>query len=184
MLILFLTVSCNHSDMDCKPETKEYYYHTNSTICNFPYPDSISDRYFRDKDKYEKKYSMFKPFIIDGNNIVFEYIYHAKQCYSEPYYQYLVFQIPAYLDAFKVSDKNLKYLNCGFEEVSQVWEGYRQINKGTISGKRIYDSTWYIMADITAHCTDSNSTNGDIQVKFNGTFKNHNNCTNYINKKP
>jgi len=97
-LIFFLINSCSSIKLDCKPEVRDFFYHTNSSVCMFQIGDTVSERYMNTRNLYDTIIPFNSCFIIDGDNIVFEYNYHAKQCITEPYWQYFLFQIPSYLD--------------------------------------------------------------------------------------
>jgi hypothetical protein len=186
-IFYMLVVSCNNDEKHCKPELKEFLFHNNSSVCKFRSGDSITERFITNKDYYEELHP-YQPqnscFIIDGNSNVFEYNYKAKQCYSEVYWEYFLFQIPSYLEEFKVQDKNLEYLHCALDQTCQFCECFEwDFNRGTINGKRINDSTWFVNVDITAHCKDS-LFHSELKIKYNANYIKHKgNCKNYLYKK-
>jgi hypothetical protein len=141
-LIFFLINSCSSIKLDCKPEVRDFFYHTNSSVCMFQIGDTVSERYMNTRNLYDTIIPFNSCFIIDGDNIVFEYNYHAKQCITEPYWQYFLFQIPSYLTQFKVQNEDLKYLHCDLDLTCQRCGCFDwSFKEGTIGGKKINDST-------------------------------------------
>ena len=184
-ILILMLFSCKKKVNNCIPEIKEYYFHNNSAVCNFQQNDSITDRFFRNKDLYDIPYQQIHScFLIDGTNTVFEYNYHKRQCTSEPYLEYFLFQVPSFLDEFKVKDRDLKYLHCALDQTCQICGCHNWIyNKGLIYGKKINNSKWFVSVDIIAQCNDSLSKN-DVKIKYDATYFIHKgHCENYVYKK-
>jgi hypothetical protein len=183
-LLTLIISSCNSKHKECKPEIKEYYFHNNSTICEFKKGDSIGEEIMKNRELYDGviKTSGLN-FFFKGNNTVFEYYHEYEQCYSEPSGELFLFQVPSYLDEFKVKDNNLAYLRYTYGQGGQLtglcdWA----FNKGTIQGEKTNDSTWSIKVDICGKCTDIfGKTNDSTKIKYNSNYIKHdNNCDRYI----
>jgi len=186
-LLTLIISSCNSKHKNCKPDVKAYYFHNNSTIREFTKGDSIAENIMKNPAQYDGglEAAGFK-FIFKGENTVFEYYHDYEQCYSESFIETFLFQVPSYLDDFKVTGENLKYLHCTYDCTGPSIGCFDwTFKKGMINGKKTNDTTWLVKVDVTGYCGDTiNKSDDSVNIKYFANFIKHDkHCDRYIQTK-
>jgi len=155
ILLIFVLgfASCNKDDLNCHPK---------SIDATWTLEKSILIEYFEDLDR--NIYS-----IVDGENIVFEYLHSGAQCddiYDDEWGERLAFEIPSEKEEFEYVDEEILEIIAFYNQFG-AWVSSIQhpINEGLIKGEKISSKKWEVSVSITTPPTNINQEPRTIEFK-------------------